>query len=69
MKSLNMNEINAVSGATTYANAAEAFFDGALTGGVVGYLVSVATGSSLRAAITPAATWAISGGLVTTILR
>lgn len=69
MKTLNMNEVQAVSGAANYVNAAEAFFNGAVTGGMVGFLISAATGTGFVAALQPAATWAISGGLVTTILR
>jgi bacteriocin-like protein len=67
MKTLTLNELNSVSGGNYHQGAGESFVDGAVTGGMVGLLVSFATNSMTP--ITDAAMWALAGGLVTTVLR
>lgn len=67
MKTLNAKEISAVAGAVNYANAAQAFFSGASLGGILGTIIPAAAGQGLN--LQTVATWAVSGGLVTSLLR
>lgn len=67
MKTLTLNELNSVSGGVPYHNSGETFIEGAITGGMVGLLVSLVTHSNNP--LSDAALWALAGGLVNSVLR